>query len=574
MKKINKALSIALSALLAAGTVGVFAGCGGRGQGGSGGGEAIDKTRTQLYVRNYQGGFGNKWLYNGKAKFEAKYNGVSLEDGKSGVQVIITDVKQTPEITNIQNDIYEVYFVEKLSYLYLYKQNAVEDITDIVTKANPYDAKTIESKMTAQQQDFFGVKDGEDTKYYALPHYMAGVGIVYDIDLFEDRGYYFAYGYEDQTDVNQMFIVDSEDKRSAGPNGKYGDEDDGLPATYEDFWNLCEYIKGDTVTPLNWGGTGGTQFYVTALMIQLMANYQGKDDFMKNFTMTGDMPELVKLDSQGKMIFDANGNPETETVTLNGTDNGYEPFRHVSYYYALEFLKKLMDTVGTYSIEANINVGSYDAFAAQKDYVASRFSSEIQRQAMLIEGTWWDSEATEYFDSNVKLFGDKGKKENCNYGWMPLPHATRDQIGNDNTIVNTIDSLCFVKKGLSQMKKDLAFDFVQMMNSDEALADFTVQTNAFKDFNYDLSPEQVNSLSPFGKEMHKNLQTWDIIFPHNNNAQYYNSVYMTASSRRYGIEANSFPAMVFSTNKAMTAKEYFEKTFKYTKNSVSLWANK
>ena len=27
-------------------------------------------------------------------------------------------------------------------------------------------------------------------------------------------------------------------------------------------------------------------------------------------------------------IVDANGNPETETVTLNGTDNGYEPFRH------------------------------------------------------------------------------------------------------------------------------------------------------------------------------------------------------------------------------------------------------
>lgn len=571
MKKTKRISSMALAALLAFGGMGTLSACDSRPAGGST--EKIDKNRTQLYVRNYQGGFGNKWLYNGKDKFEEKYKDVSLEDGKTGVQVMITDVKETPQISNIQNDIYEVYFVEKVNYLYLQKQGVVEDITDLVTATSSYDGKSIESKLSDDQKAFYGVQENGETKYYALPHYMASCGIVYDIDLFEERGYYFAEGYENETDVNNMFIIDSGDTRSAGPDGVKGTKDDGLPATYEDFWNLCEYIYQDGYTALNWGGTEITKYYVTALMIQLMANYQGKDIFMQNFTFEGDMSELVKLDANGKIEFESDGvTPKTETVTLDpAQNNGYEAFRHVSYYYALEFMKTLMDTVGKYSVEANITSPSYGAFAAQRDYVASRFSSNITRQAMLIEGTWWDSEATPYFEANESIGGGK---EDCNYGWLPLPKATREQVekkGN-NTMVNTINSLCFVTKGLSEMKRDLAFDFVQMMNSDESLADFTVQTNAFKDFKYDLTATQVESLSPFGQALYEDWKTYDIINPNHNNEQYYNTVYTTDSSRRFAISnSNVFPASTFSVNAKMTAAEYFETSFKYKRTSVTLW---
>ncbi len=538
-----------------------------------GGDEQLDTKKTQLYVRNYQGGFGNKWLYNGKSKLEAKYADVELEPGKKGVQVLITDIKATPEVSNIKNDVYEVYFVEKVNYLYLQKQDVVEDIRDIVTQNNPYDGKTILSKMTDEQQNYFAIDENGTKKYYALPHYFASVGIVYDMDLFNERGYFFKDGYETETDINNMFIISAGDKKSKGPDGKTGviggvdySADDGLPATYADFWNLCQWIKQDGNTPLNWGGDDATQFYVTALMLQLMANYQGAEEFMRNFTFDGDM-DVVKLDNSGNVVM--NGNvPETETVTLSQSENnGYETFRSEAYYYALTFIKSLMDSVGTYSLEKNVKSPSYDAYAAQRDYIASRQANGKGRQAMLIEGSWWDSEATSYFAAAGY------DKSDCNYGWMPLPAATTDKVGkNKNTMINTIESLCFVKKGLTNVKKQLAFDFVQLMNSDQSLVDFTVQTNAFKDFKYDVSGN-VSGLSPFGQEMYKARTKSDLIFPNDNNSQYYNTICTTDSSRRYAISSSDqFAATKFGSDKSMTPTKYLEQTYSYIISRNPLWS--
>lgn len=569
MKK--KIVSMALAMVLSLGTVFSLVACGGNNNNNnnsgneSTGNENLDTKKTQLYVRNYQGGFGNKWLYNGKAKLEEKYKDVSLENGKQGVQVLITDVKETPQISNIQNDVYEVYFVEKVNYLYLQKQNVVEDLTSIVTGTNFYDNKTIESKLTDEQKKFYGIKEDGQTKYYALPHYNASMGIVYDIDLFEERGYFFKDGYENETDVQNMFILDPTDKKSAGPDGVFGNDDDGLPATYADFWNLCQYITEDGNTPLNWGGTNATQFYVTALMIQLMANYQGKEEFMRNFTFDGNM-DVVKLDGSGNVVMNG-GKPETETVTLTPSENnGYETFRSEAYYYALQFVKKLMDTVGTYSIKENINNNSYKAFDAQREYIKSRAYNGNGRQAMLIDGSWWDSEATAYF-------AEAGyNKKDCNYGWLPLPAATVEQVGAKKpTMVNTINSLCFVKKGLSDVKKQLAFDFVQLMNCDESLQDFTVETNAYKDFTYDFSGK-VTKLSPFGQNLYKAWSTYDLINPNDNNDQYYNTIYTADSSRRYAISSSDqFAPIKFFSDKNMTVENYLAKTYTYIRNNNSLW---
>lgn len=565
MKK--KILSMALAVLMTMGTAGALTACGGNGGGGSGG---SDLPKTQLYVRNYQGGFGNKWLYNGKDKLEAKYKDVELEPNKKGVEVKITDIKETPQAENIKNDDYEVYFVEKVQYLYLEKQGVLEDLTDIVTSVSSYDGKKIEEKLTKEQRDFYGIDKNGTKRYYALPHYFAPLGIVYDIDLFEDRGYYFAKGYENEKTLEDKFVADKDSPRSAGPDGIPSNDDDGLPTTYEDFWNLCEYIVKDGYTPLNWGGVEASKYYVTALMFQLAANYQGAEEFMRNFTMDGELSEVVKLDGNGNVVMGANGVPETEKVTLDPSqNNGYETFRTLALYYGLDFVKTLMNKSAVYAIENNVKSQSYDAFQAQKDYVASRFSKNIKRQAMLIEGSWWDSEASSYFEKNEPLGG--GKKD-CRYGWLPLPNATKEQVGkNKKTLVNNINSLCFVKKGLNDVKKQLALDFVQLMNSDESLVDFTVQTNAFKDLTYDLSSAQVSGLSPFGQNMYKDWKNFDKINPNNSNEQFYNTVYNVDITRRFAISTmDIFPAVKFASSN-MTTKEYFAKVYDYTRKSISVW---
>ncbi len=577
MNKFKKWLALGLSALMLTGTMSAFAGCGDEGGGSAGGDESfteeIDTDKTQLYVRNYKGGFGNKWLYTAKDKLEAQYAGQSLEPGKTGVQVMIEDIKEAPDVSGIPNDIYDVYFAEALNYLQLVKQGVVEDITDVVTGTNPLEtSKTIESKMTAEQQAYFGYPEADGAHYYGIPHYVTSLGFIYDIDRFNEKGYYFAKGYENETELANKFIVDDSDKKSAGPDGTEGTDDDGLPATYEDFFDLCQFILDSGDTPINWGAKSA-RYYQGTLLYQLMADYQGKDTFMKNATFNGTMDELVKFDENGEIVYKSDGSIATESVTLDPTwtadqkGNGYETYRHISFYYALDFVHRLVDNTSKYGVAGKTDNSTYTAFDAQDDYVLSRHIGK--RQVMLLDGTWWDSESTGAFEEAITYYGDKAKKENCNYGWLPLPKATREQVAKKvkPTLLNGADSLCFIKTGLPDWKKELAKNFLRILHTDEALVDFTVKTNAFKNLQYEVPDSVVATLSPFGKMLHENLQKYDVVNIYHANEQYYNTTYLIAISRRFSLSPTEFPTDVFQTQDMSTA-EYFKKVNQYVRSSV------
>lgn len=567
----KKFVTVALSVCMTAATAFSCVSCGKNPAGGTN----IDETKTQLYIRNYQGGFGNEWLYNGIDKFQDLYKDVELESGKKGLQIILTEKKETPDPTNIKNDIYEVYFVEKLNYLDLVKGGYIADMTEVVTGDNKYETgKTIVGKMSQDDQAFYGVKDTQqNVHYYALPHYFASQGIVYDVDLFNAKNYYFIDGYEKETDLANKFVQFEEDVKSAGPDGVKGTADDGLPATYEDFWTLCRYISASGDMPFNWG-TKSEDFYITALMIQLMADYQGKEEYMRNFTMDGVISEAVLI-ANGDVVI-SNGAPVLESLTLDSSSsNGYEQYRSAALYYALDFINTLMDNRTTFGNKDNLESQSYSAFDAQDDYLLSRhkLASGERRYAMLIDGTWWNNEASQTFEDYALVYGDAAKNENCNYGWLPLPKATSAKVEQKikSTMVNTIDSLCFVKAGLSDWKEDLAFDFVRFMHTDEAFNDFTATTNAFKAFNYEVKDEVVEGLSPFGKDVYAQWSTYDLITPHNNNEQYVSTTYKISSTRRFSISADStevFATKVFSNQKELTTGQYLVKAYNYAKSVV------
>ena len=59
------------------------------GGGGTGITEEVDYSRTQLYVSNFNGGYGDEWLYKLKTRFEEFYKETIFEEGKKGVQVLI-----------------------------------------------------------------------------------------------------------------------------------------------------------------------------------------------------------------------------------------------------------------------------------------------------------------------------------------------------------------------------------------------------------------------------------------------------------------------------------------------------
>ena len=196
-------------------------------------------------MKCYQGGYGNKWLYSAKERYEKLHANDSFESGKTGVQIVIADQKKTPSTAEIKNNQSELYFFEGLNYLNCISDDAFEDITDFVTGTNPYEKdKTIESKIYDGVANFMNIMDDKgQSHYYAVPHYVSNFGIVYNKTVFNKYNFYFADGYESEAPGNELrFIAGANEKKSAGPDGKYGTSDDGLPTTYAEFFELVNYI--------------------------------------------------------------------------------------------------------------------------------------------------------------------------------------------------------------------------------------------------------------------------------------------------------------------------------------------
>ena len=61
--------------------------------GGGGNTEKIDTSRTQLYVFNFYGGYGSDWLTAAKARYEELHKDDVYEDGKKGIQIIISHLE-------------------------------------------------------------------------------------------------------------------------------------------------------------------------------------------------------------------------------------------------------------------------------------------------------------------------------------------------------------------------------------------------------------------------------------------------------------------------------------------------
>ncbi|MFR6640367.1 MAG: hypothetical protein ACLUSP_02670 [Christensenellales bacterium] len=60
----------------------------------------------------------------------------------------------------------------------------------------------------------------------------------------------------------------------ARTDGKPNTDDDGLPATYDEFFALCDKMKSEGVTPICWNGLAVE--YLTDFAKSLAADYDGK----------------------------------------------------------------------------------------------------------------------------------------------------------------------------------------------------------------------------------------------------------------------------------------------------------
>ena len=151
--------------------------------------------------------------------------------------------------------------------------------------------------------------------------------------------------------------------------------------------------------------------------------------------------------------------------------------------------------------------------------------------------------------------GDDFSQENRRFAIMPLPKINAEEVGK-NTLCENSYSLCFMKANIADWKKPIALDFIKFANSNQALVEFSQMTNTPKALKYEMTAEQMNGMTYFGRSIMELQSNSDIVFPYSSEPIYVN-------------QAGSF-AMVDMWDSAVGAEYYGSPSVPLRKGQVSV----
>ena len=461
--------------------------------------QKLDETMTQLRISVYDSGFGTHWLENYAKEFENKYKDYSVESGKKGVQIRLDKNQINDEVMLAQVPISEnaLYF-NNVDYYALATSGVAEDLSSYMkqplTEFN--DAGTIEDKLDDTQKEYML---HYDNKYYAIPSYEMYRGVTYDMDLFEEARYGGFYMTENGGWTRG---VEGTEAKSKGPDNKANTYDDGLPVTFDDFFKLMDRMVEKGVIPFVWTG----QYrYADMLMKALFENFEG-NDLKLHYTFDGTANNLIDVADDG-------------TVTKLGPtaitwQNGYDLKKSEGYYRALQFAEKLVDNPSYYYVESFS--GSLSHTGAQERYLSSRFDKNSKPIAMIVEGTYWQCEAIQTFNSINTEYSedDEYSFEKRRYGFMPMPHYNLERAAKNNyaqTIATEMFSV-FMKKGLDAGMKEAAAKFLQFTSSNDMVKQFLIDTHYARGLNATLTAEEIEELPAYAKSNYNVKANYNIVY--------------------------------------------------------------
>lgn len=516
-----------------------------------------DKVNTemmQLYVSNYDGGFGTDWLRDIKTAFETKYADTSFDGGKTkGIQVWIDPNKDKGYQLNFNTTSNEIFFSEETMYYDNVRNGDFLDITDVVDYVCSQDGVSLK---TAQKK---GLQ--YNGKYYALPHYETFFGIVYDKDLFNDKRLYIA---EDGSYTNASGNL------SAGPDGIKPSYDDGLPATMEEFFNLCEYMKTIVgVTPFILTGEHAAK-YSANFVNRAAAAYDGKAITEARYTFNADNVTYVTEDSIETDESVLGYSYEVQTANISNV-NGYLLQHTQGKLYGLAFLEKLIE--GNY-FDATSLRGTTTHLGAQENYINSKLKNTPV--AMLMDGNWWENEASVNgsFERSEKLYLEAGKKDNRHFGVMPIPtkinESDTNANGDSDTAIDMYSAYAFISSKIAPEKVDAAKTFLKFCYSASNLEKFTETTGVARAMNYTVSQDVINKLSSYSQDVWNMHLSDSVVLQASENELYYKNMadFDSLALLAYGNYTYPWAAI---RSKTYTAGTYFVGTWHWTE---STWKNK
>lgn len=497
MQKVKKVAALSLAGLL---SCSAFAACSPQGDG--------DEKKSHLNIKVFNGGFGYAWLNELEEKFEKKFENVSFEQDKMGVDIVVIpddSLKDLHSEMAIGTDAEDIYYTSTADYVAFTDVNVAYDVTDIMT-ANVYDENgnvvlneegngwktqagyvSIADKISFDAtRDRLNVGTDADPKYYVLPFEDTVAGFIVDWDLIVEQG------WDDYDGI------------------------DGMPATMNQFYHLLGRIRDK-----GWSGFVFTTSFQYARTIQpaVIAQIDGSDTYYDLFS---DYTGQYDFNGDGEIATDGSEDVTPNTAYKLIDTKGYEK----SVEMAIKLFEK--DPAGNTFYDPVMRDGVAVA-AAQKRFLMSKNGS--RRIAMLLEGEWWENEARAFFNSMAKDNEEDGygKRE---FRMMPIPtfDSKAAKPEDQKYTLGTWSGGCVTvvnekTVGEDPVKQKLAELWLQYQNSTEGLKCFTKHTGVTLPLNYTLEEDELKELTPFAQNLYKLKRDPRVEFVYNGIAIQENNVY-------------------------------------------------
>ena len=515
------------------------------GNNGSSESSSVDaEGKTLIKVASYNGGLGLNWLREAAGRFSAEYADKSFETGKMGVAVDVVESLAGDMLANKSlNE--DVYLTESVDYYLMQSQGKFADISDVV-KADlasyGESGKTIESKMDTAMSSFLKAKDG---KYYGIPFYDGFYGFIYDVDMFEGKGWFF----DEAGNFTQK-------NKSKGLDGKAGTYDDGMPKTYAQFSQLVTEIRNDTdgITPFVYGGSDNEGYFIEALA-NYWSNYEGKENMQRNWSFEGETDLITGWNGDTPII-------EKKSISA---ENRFELQNQPGKYYALKFMREVVTANGQNFTDAS------NFKAAQAKLIQSYLDGDVQpgAVAMIVDGAWFENEAelsgtfktVSKIDFRKDIQGKEYKKTR-RFAFMPVPMVNAN-CSTKQTLISSNESFCFINAATTGGKLDVAKEFLKFLHTEAELASFTKITSITRPYSYTVDAASKEGMSYFGQSLLQMKETADIVYPYSDNLTYIeNSTQLRleawAFTSKFGAALVDNPFSQFRLNEGLTAKTYFE----------------
>ena len=473
--------------------------------------EDFDESKSHLYVGIYNAGYGDEYAKDLKSRFETFYEKESFEDGKQGVQVHLLDVPQgNAFIADIESSEVEVFFTSNSDYYQYVRRGFIMNIDDVVTGslAKYGDNRTIESRFDKTINDFYKTDSG----YYAIPYVNSYSGFAMNVDLFESKDLYFAKGgcpseylrtnpnCDAALEFPEGITAWSDDlyeftgvgEKSAGPDGKYGTADDGEPATYEEFYAFCDNCYVSNVQALTWPGKYDWTF--SQPMIQMLADFEGKEQFGLNYNFSGTAKTLVEVAEDGTVT----KLPELE---INNS-NAYKLVQQESKYRVLDFFAELLSRSDYYDTKTNLGDANHTHTDAQDDFVTGGILPDQKEIALLVDGEWWWNEAQPGFKVADEWSDGEFTAANRKFKMLSFPKANNDKVGEPFTVLVDSTSMCAINANVKEdFKIEMAKEFVKFAFTNESNLQFTKLTSCARSCEYDFPEGYLDGLNFFAKSV-------------------------------------------------------------------------